>query len=56
MLSDICDITNKKQTKITDYFKKIEKQKETKRKRNRDYDLKFKTPNDLLYENNYWCR
>jgi hypothetical protein len=54
MLSDICDITNKKQTKITKYFKKNEKQKETKRKR--DYDLKFKTPNDLLYENNYWCR
>jgi hypothetical protein len=33
MLSDMCDITNKKQTKITKYFKKNEKQKETKKKR-----------------------
>ena len=52
----MCDITNKKQTKITKYFKKIEKQKETKQKRKRNNNWDFKTPNDLLYENNYWCR
>lgn len=45
-----------KQSKITKYFKKIEKEKETKQKRKRDDDLNFKTANDLLYENNYWCR
>jgi len=57
MLSDMCDITNKKQMKITEYFKKKEKEKEKKQKRKeRDDDLNFKTPNDLLYENNYWCR
>ncbi len=44
-----------KQTKITYYFKKIEKEKETKQKRKRE-DWDFKTPNDLLYQNNYWCR
>ncbi len=49
----MCDITNKKQMKITEYFKKKEKEKEKKRKRE-EWD--FKTPNDLLYQNNYWCR
>ena len=44
-----------KQSKITKYFKKIEKEKETKQKR-KDRDWDFKTANDLLYENNYWCR
>ena len=61
MLNNSLKTINKtKQTKITQYFKKEKEDKDliliNENFKERMEEKLFKTANDLLYENNYWCR